>query len=148
MTEKQHRSRCDKDEKFVRHAGDKSTFPFICALRCARKGIMYAFATQKNLKVHICFAIAAILLGFLLSVSEAGWLAIVLCIAIVMSLEVLNTAIESVVDMVSPEWNALAMRAKDCAAGAVYIAAIGSLIVAAIVYIPRIIYIVGTFISG
>lgn len=132
----------------VRHAGDSSSFPFACALRCARKGIVYALRTQKNLKIHICFALAAVALGFALSVSEAGWLAIILCIMLVMALEVVNTAIESVVDMASPEWDELAMRAKDCAAGAVYVAAIGSLVVAAVVYIPRIVDIVSRSMAG
>lgn len=122
----------------VRHAGDPSPFPLACAFRCAGNGIRYAFTTQRNLKIHLAFAVLAVVLGFVLHVSEAGWLAIVGCIMMVMALEVVNTAIESVVDLVSPEWENLAMRAKDCAAGAVYIAAIGSLVVAAIVYLPRI----------
>lgn len=129
--------------KLVRHAGDSTPFPLARAFRCAGAGIRYAFTTQRNLKIHLGFAIAAIVLAFLLGVSEAGWLAIVLCITIVMALEVVNTAIESVVDMTSPEWHDLAMRAKDCAAGAVYLAAIGSLVVAAIVYLPRIIFLFG-----
>lgn len=133
--------------RLVRHAGDRSPFPFTCALRCARSGIAYAFSTQKNLKIHLCFAIAAIVLGFALGVSEAAWLAIVLCIMVVMALEVVNTAIESAVDMASPEWHELAMRAKDCAAGAVYLAAIGSLVVAAIVYLPRIVALVSSFMA-
>ena len=123
----------------VRHAGDPSPFPLVCAFRCAGNGIRYAFATQRNLKIHAACAVVAVVLGFALRVSEAAWLAIVGCIMVVMALEVVNTAIESVVDMVSPEWSALAMRAKDCAAGAVYIAAIGSLVVAAIIYHPLIV---------
>lgn len=141
----QKRGRCGH---LVRHAGDRAPFPFTCALRCARAGIAYAFTTQKNLKIHLCFAIAAIVLGFALGVSEAAWLAIVLCIMMVMALEVVNTAIESVVDMASPEWHELAMRAKDCAAGAVYLAAIGSLVVAAIVYLPRIVALIGALAAG
>lgn len=138
----------DRCARLVRHAGDRSPFPFTCALRCARAGIVYAFTTQKNLKIHLGFAIAAIVLGFALGVSEAAWLAIVLCIMMVMALEVVNTAIESVVDMASPEWHELAMRAKDCAAGAVYLAAIGSLVVAAIVYLPRIVALVSDHMAG
>ena len=134
--------------RIVRHAGDTSPFPFACALRCARNGIAYAFTTQKNLKVHLAFALAAVALGFALSVSEAGWLAIVLCIMVVMALEIVNTAIASVVDMVSPEWHELAMRAKDCAAGAVCLAAIGSLVVAAIVYLPRIAALAGALLAS
>lgn len=134
---------CGCEEKLVRHAGDKTSFPFICALRCALKGISYAFTTQRNLKIHLVFAIIAVVLGFVLNVSEAAWLAIVICIASVTSLEVVNTGIESVVDMASPEWHELAMRAKDCAAGAVLLASIASLVVACIVYIPAFVSLVG-----
>lgn len=130
-------------EHFVRH-GDEgrsqgaSSFSLLKAFGCAGSGIAYAFLSQRNLKIHLAFAIAAIVLGFLLRISEAGWLAIILCIALVSSLEVVNTAIESVVDLVSPEWHILAKHAKDCAAGAVYLAAIASLAVAAVVFLPRI----------
>lgn len=128
--------------EFVRHADDdrragSARFSLISAFRCAGAGIAYAFTSQRNLKIHLAFAIIAVALGFVLRISEAGWLAVVLCIALVMALELVNTAIESVVDLVSPEWNLLAKRAKDCAAGAVYLAAFASIVVAAIVYLPR-----------
>lgn len=132
----------ERPEEFVRHAADDrrngtARFSLIAAFRCAGAGIVYAFTSQRNLKIHLAFAIIAVVLGFALHISEAGWLAVVLCIALVMALELVNTAIESVVDLVSPEWNLLAKHAKDCAAGAVYLAAFASIIVAAIVYLPR-----------
>lgn len=129
--------------RFVRHADDgrasgASRFSLRRAFGCAWEGIVYAFRSQRNLKIHLCFAVIAVALGFALRISEAGWLAVAVCIALVMALEVLNTAVESVVDLVSPEWNLLAKRAKDCAAGAVYVAAFGAVAVAAIVFLPRI----------
>ncbi len=129
------------DEGFVRNAGDdrvvgEKAFSLARAFSCARDGVVYAFLSQRNLKIHLIFAIAAVILGVVLDITLAGWLAVVLCIALVMSLELVNTAIESVVDLVSPEWNLLAKRAKDCAAGAVYIAAFASVVVALIVYVP------------
>ena len=129
-------------ERFVRRADDsraddEHSFSLGRAFSCAWSGIRYAFTSQRNLKIHLCFAIAAVALGFILGIGEAGWLAVVLCIVLVMALEIVNTAIESVVDLVSPEWHLLAKRAKDCAAGAVYLAAFGSLVVAAIVYVPK-----------
>lgn len=130
------------EDGFTRTAGDDRTrgatrFPIGRAFSCAWAGIRYAFSTQRNLKIHLCFAVAACVLGFALRISEAGWLAVVVCIALVMALELVNTAVESVVDLVSPEWNLLAKRAKDCAAGAVYLAAFASVVVAAIVFLPR-----------
>jgi diacylglycerol kinase (ATP) len=123
------------NDAFVRHANDASHFSLVQAFSCAAAGIVYAFKTQRNMKIHAAVAVLAILLAALLRVDAAGWVAIILCIAAVFSLEILNTAIESVVDLVSPDFNLLAKHAKDCAAGAVYVAAIGSVIVGCIVYI-------------
>ncbi|WP_172135550.1 diacylglycerol kinase family protein [Adlercreutzia sp. ZJ473] len=130
------------ESRFVRHAADsrasaRTRFTLFRAFSCAWEGIAYAFTSQRNLKIHSAFAVLAVALGFALRISEAGWLSVVVCIALVMALEVVNTAVESVVDLVSPEWNELAKRAKDCAAGAVYLAAGASLVVAAIVFLPR-----------
>lgn len=129
------------EERFVRHAGtprtgEATSFPLRRAFSCAWAGLRWAFTSQRNLKIHLAFACAAIILGLILGISQAGWLAVILCIMLVMSLEVLNTAVESVVDLVSPEWNELAKHAKDCAAATVYLAAFGSLAVAAVVYLP------------
>lgn len=125
--------------KIVHHAGEDAPLPLYRTFSCAWQGIVYAWKSQRNLKIHIWFASAAIVLGVVLNVSEAAWIGILLCIIVVMSLEVVNTAIESVVDLVSPEWTELAKRAKDCAAGAVFLASIGSLVIAALIYIPRIV---------
>lgn len=124
-----------EQKRFVHHGGDRP-IRMGQAFSCAWSGITYALATQRNFKVHAAFAVGAIALGFLLQIPQASWLAVILCITAVFSLEVVNTAVESVVDMVSPEWHDLAMRAKDCAAGAVFLFAIGSIVVAAVVYIP------------
>ena len=135
-------------DDFVRRAGDERdsgghAFPLRRAFACAGEGIRYAFASQRNLKIHLVFAVIAVVLGLVLQISQAGWLAVMLCIVLVMSLEILNTAVESVVDLVSPEWNILAKRAKDCSAGAVYLAAFGSVIVACIVYLPALTSLLG-----
>ena len=131
-----------EEDHYVRHADDARSeeghrFSLGSAFSCAWAGISYAFTSQRNLKIHLCFALVAVALGFALRISEAGWLAVVVCIALVMALEIVNTAIESVVDLVSPEWHILAKHAKDCAAGAVYLAAFASVVVATIVYLPR-----------
>lgn len=130
------------DDHFVRHADDartsaKSRFTLARAFSCAWAGIAYAFTSQRNLKIHCACAVLAVIAGFAFGISEAGWLAVIVCIMMVTALEVVNTAVESVVDLVSPEWNELAKHAKDCAAGAVYLAAAGSVVVAAVVFLPR-----------
>ncbi len=132
-------------EQFVHH-GEEQPIRMGKAFACAAKGVVYALKTQRNFKVHTTFAVIAIALGFVLHIPQWSWLAVVLCIASVFSLEVVNTSVEAVVDMVSPEWHELAMRAKDCAAGAVFVFAIASLVVAAIVYIPALIEMMETWI--
>ena len=97
------------------------------------------------MRIHLCFAIAAVVLGFVLRIDAASWLAVILCICLVFSLEVLNTALEALVDLVSPEYHELAKRAKDCSAGAVLVCAIGSLVVAAIVYLPALYRLASSF---
>lgn len=109
--------------------------PLAHSFACAWQGVKNAFS-ERNMRIHLCFAIAAVVLGFALRIDAASWLAVTLCICLVFSLEVLNTALEALVDLVSPEYHELAKRVKDCSAGAVLICAIGSLVVAAIIYIP------------
>ncbi len=129
--------------RYVRHAGDGSRFSVGHAFACAQAGLRYAICSQRNFKVHGCVALIAILLGFLFQISSVEWIAIVVCIMAVISFELINTAVESVVDLVSPEWDELAMRAKDCAAASVYVAAIASVVVAAIIFVPRMLALMG-----
>ena len=128
-----------EDHHFVRHAGDGSSFTLIHAFKCAFTGIYVSITTQRNFKVHIAFAFLAIVLGFILRITILQWIAIIACIAAVFALETINTSVEAVVDLVSPEWNRLAKIAKDCSAGAVLIAAIASILIGCLVFIPQLI---------
>lgn len=124
------------EEPFVRNDDDKRDhehYSMARAFENARAGIVYAFKTQRNVKIELCIGILAVALGFLLRIDVASWLAIVVCIGFVFALEIMNTAVESVVDLVSPEYHILAKRAKDCAAGAVYVGAACAVVVEAIV---------------
>ena len=127
---------------FVRNAADKdahSRFSLVRAFSCAGAGVAYAARTQRNMKIHAVVAVAAVALGFLLGIDAAEWAAIIVCIAVVVAAECLNTAVESVVDLVSPAYCELARRAKDCAAGAVLVCAVASLAVAAVVFLPHLV---------
>lgn len=109
------------------------------AFKNAFAGIAHA-ATQRNFKIELGFAVAAIVLGVALQISFTQWAVIFTCIGVVLAGECVNTAIEAVVDLVSPEYHELAKHAKDCAAGAVLIMSIGALFVAAFVYLPPILF--------
>ena len=109
--------------------------PLSRSFACAFQGIKNAFQ-ERNMRIHACFAIAACILGIVLGIDPPQWLAVIICICLVFSLEIINTALEAIVDLVSPKYNDLAKRAKDCSAGAVLVCAIGSLFVAAVVFLP------------
>ncbi len=115
----------------------QAIWKFICGFGYAFRGIWIVIRSQRNAQVH-CLAVAVVVIaGWLLHISTNEWLAVTLISVIVLALEAVNTAIESVVDLISPGYHPLAGRAKDVAAGAVLIAAIGALIIAAIIVWPR-----------
>ena len=129
---------CGCDDHLVRTAADSRAagagrFPLWCAFRCAARGVAYAFATQRNV------AVLAVGAGIVLGISRADWLAIVLAIMVVAVAEVVNTAVESAVDLASPQWHDLARAAKDAGAGAVLVASVGSVVVGLIVLFPYIV---------
>lgn len=101
-------------------------------------GVRCALRSERNVKIDVCIAIVAIALGFVFRVSAGEWLAIIICCGLVLGLELVNTSIEALVDLVSPDKNELAGRAKDCAAGACLIAAFAALLVGIIIFAPKI----------
>ncbi|MBI1172332.1 diacylglycerol kinase family protein [bacterium] len=88
-------------------------------------------------RIHAVAAVGVTLLGLALGLSAGDWALLVICIALVLAAEALNSAIERVVDLVSPEWQALARDAKDLAAAGVLIASIGAAVVGLIVFLPH-----------
>jgi diacylglycerol kinase (ATP) len=109
----------------------------LVAFRYAFAGIGYLLWTQRNAKIHIALGLAAVVLGLLLRIERGEWLALVLVIALVLVTEGVNTAVEAAVDLASPGYHPLAKTAKDVAAGTVLLAAIASIIVGLIVFLPR-----------
>ena len=112
------------------------------AFRYAFRGIAEAFKSERNMKIHGVVAVFALIAAAFLRVDVVGWALIILCIAIVFSGECFNTALEALVDLVTDEYAPLARVAKDCAAGAVLICAIASVIVGLSVYIPALVRLV------
>lgn len=100
----------------------------------ALKGIWSGIADQRNLKFQLGVAIIVIGAGAYLGITSMEWCVILLCIALVIGLELVNTAIENLVDLVTLERIPLAGKIKDIAAGAVLIVSIISLIVGLIIF--------------
>ena len=104
----------------------------------ALRGLKVLLQTQHNARIHALATVLAVVAGALLGISPAEWALIALAVVCVWATEALNTSIESLVDLVSPELHPLAAKAKDVAAGAVLVAAIGSVIVGVLVFGPHV----------
>ena len=107
------------------------------SLAFAFAGVRHALNSQRNLRIHVAIAAAVVIAGFVLRINRQEWAIVVTLIALVIGLELLNTAIEALVDLASPEPHPLAKVAKDTAAGAILVAAAGSAIVGLIIFLPR-----------
>jgi diacylglycerol kinase len=104
----------------------------------AFKGIADLFSGRHpNAMVHLMAVVSVCIAGYFFKISTSEWLAVILCFIAVITLEAMNSAIEYVVDLASPEFHPLAKKAKDMAAGAVLLAAIGTIVIAAIIFLPK-----------
>ena len=108
------------------------------SIRSAAHGVAVVLRTQRNAWIHMAATLAVCLAGVLLRLSASEWCWIVLAIVAVWTAEALNTAFELLTDLASPGFDPLAGRAKDVAAGAVLISAIGSMAIGALIFVPRI----------
>jgi diacylglycerol kinase (ATP) len=111
---------------------------FIRSFGYAFKGLSYATATQLNFRIHLVATLLALFMGYALHVSTNEWQWIILCVALVLITELLNTAIEFLTNLVSPGYNELAGHVKDVSAGAVVVAALFALITGTIIFLPKI----------
>lgn len=105
----------------------------------AFEGLYYVLTNERNFKIHIVLTITTITLAIIVKLSGIEWAVLILIISLVLTLELINTAIEKTIDLTTEyKIHPLAKCAKDIAAGAVLIAAIASLIIACILFIPKI----------
>ncbi|MCC6372729.1 MAG: diacylglycerol kinase family protein [Bacteroidia bacterium] len=102
----------------------------------AFSGLWQAFKHETHLKIHVLAAIVAVSAGFYFSVTHYEWLALCLCMALVISLELINSAVERLCNKLVPQQNQHVKYIKDVAAAAVLVAAIVSVVVALIVFLP------------
>lgn len=114
----------------------------INSFRFALAGIKAAFWTEINMRIHLAAALVVILVAFVLKVTATEWCLLVFCIGIVWAAEIFNTALEALVNLVSPVQHPLAGKVKDLAAGAVLITAIMAVVVGLIIFVPHLVRIV------
>lgn len=104
----------------------------------AWNGIRSAVQSEKNMHIHLFFVVAVIICGFIFHISRTEWMLCIGCFGMVMGAELINTAIESIVDLISPERKPLAGKAKDIAAGAVLITAIAAAVIGLLIFVPKV----------
>ncbi|MCQ3935530.1 MAG: diacylglycerol kinase family protein [Chloroflexi bacterium] len=108
----------------------------IQSVRHAVRGWLYALRTQRNAWIHSAVATVVLILGIWLGLSPLDWAVIILTIAMVFAAEFMNTAIEAVVDLASPESHPLAKIGKDVGAAAVLVAALAAILVGLLILGP------------
>ena len=96
---------------------------------------MYALRSQWNMRAHVAIAVLVLLAAYRLHVARGSLIALVFVIALVLVLELLNTAVEAVVDLTTSAEHPLAKAAKDCAAGAVLVGALAAVVVGALIFL-------------
>lgn len=104
----------------------------------AIEGIVHGVKRERNLRIHLTITVMVCLIGFWFDISITEWLIILLAIGGVIALELVNTALERVVDLVTEEFQPLAKQAKDVAAGAVFIYAIIAVMIGMVIFLPKI----------
>ena len=111
---------------------------FIHSLRFATAGIIAAYSHGQNIWLQSILGILALALGWLYRITAVEWLIVLLCIGAVLSLEILNTALEILCDKLSPEKHEKIKLVKDMAAGAVLVASLVAAIAGGIIFLPYI----------
>ena len=118
-------------------AGKKKE-PLAKSFGYAIAGIFTGITKERNMKIHLMAAILVVAAGFLLQISITEWCVCLILFGLVMALELVNTAVEAVVDLVTEERKPLAKIAKDTAAGAVLIAAMMAAMIGCMIFLPKI----------
>lgn len=120
------------------HKQTKKNTNFLTSLGHALNGIKTVIQEERNMRAHLCIAGLAILISFFSKLSAIEWCFILLCIFIVFLMEILNTVVENLVDLlVKKEYHIEAKKAKDIAAGGVLLSACFTVIVAIIIILPK-----------
>ena len=108
------------------------------SFKYAFEGIKLTYRNDPNFRIQLVLAILSTILGIFLKISQIEWLILIIIIFVVLLLELINSSIEALVDLISPEKNEKAKIAKDTAAGAVLVASILSLIIGIVLFLPKI----------
>lgn len=116
---------------------------FSSSIKYCLEGINFVITNESNFKKEIVIGIIALLLSYILKISRIEFIIILIMITLVLTSEIINTSIEKVVDLYTKDYNNLAKIAKDVSAGSVLVMSIFSLLVGVIIFLPKIINVLG-----
>ena len=112
---------------------------FSRSLYTAFMGVVFVVRVERNARIHLVFAVAALVLGVILGISDTELAAVFFAIILVFTTEVFNTALEKTLDLIEPQHNEQVRIVKDIAAGAVLVTAIGAVAIGVAVFLPHLI---------
>lgn len=110
---------------------------FLEALKNSIKGIITAFIMERNIKIDSVIAVLVLITAFIIQLNYLEMIAVIISIAIVITAEIFNSAIENIVDLITEEYNERAKIIKDISSGAVLISSIGATLVALVIFINK-----------
>lgn len=109
---------------------------FVRSFSYALQGIVHTVKTQRNMQIHVAAAVLVLAVAWWLQIPRSDVLLVFFSIALVIALELVNTAVEAAVDLASPDWHSKAKIAKDASAAAVLVAAIVSVVIGVMIFGP------------
>ena len=110
---------------------------FLNSFKYSYQGLKYAYRNEQSLLLHLVSTIVAIILGIILKISFKEWAVVLLALVEVLSVELVNTAIEAAVDLTTDKIHPLAKIAKDCGSAATFVSAIAAVIICLFIFIPH-----------
>lgn len=111
---------------------------FINSFKYSFEGLVYAYRNEQSLFIHVCMTILVIILGLLLKLERYEWLFLFIIIGLILSTELMNTAIETTIDLMCKEFNIKAKIAKDTASASVFVLAIIAVVGGIYIFLPKI----------
>ncbi len=108
-------------------------------------GVLYVAKNERNMKIHLFVLVCVLITGIILNISYFEWIICFILFALILSLEILNTAIEATIDLITEEIHPLAKIAKDCSAGAVFISAIFAAMIGLMIFVPKLLFYIKLF---
>lgn len=114
---------------------------FFNSIKYSIEGLIYAYGNEQSLWLHGLGSLLIIILGFLLKISFNQWAILIIALVVVLAVELLNTAIEATVDLITKEIHPLAKIAKDCGSAAAFVAGVMLTIISLFIFVPYVIQI-------